>query len=169
MPWQRSPDRGTEREYPETGRGASGAPSLRRSFCAEQRRRFGLHRCRPRVDVEVAQASGPRRNRSLWGHGLHGVTANPRDRDLPGIGRWAEDDSLASSVGNPALGLVRNRHWSAVGVARNPSSAEHALWSGFADPVPILLCVVVLVAVAALAGFLPAQRASQVDPIVALR
>ena len=40
---------------------------------------------------------------------------------------------------------------------------------GFADPVAILLAVTLLTLVAALAGFLPAWRASQVDPMVALR
>jgi hypothetical protein len=40
---------------------------------------------------------------------------------------------------------------------------------GFADPVAILVAAVLLAIVAALAGFLPAWRASRVDPMVALR
>ncbi len=40
---------------------------------------------------------------------------------------------------------------------------------GFADPVAILFAAALLTVVAALAGFLPAWRASQVDPMVALR
>jgi predicted permease len=40
---------------------------------------------------------------------------------------------------------------------------------GFADPVAILFAATLLTIVAALAGFLPAWRASQVDPMVALR
>jgi hypothetical protein len=40
---------------------------------------------------------------------------------------------------------------------------------GFADPVAILFAAALLTIVAALAGFLPAWRASRVDPMVALR
>ena len=40
---------------------------------------------------------------------------------------------------------------------------------GFADPVAILLAAALLTIVAAFAGFLPAWRASHVDPMVALR
>jgi predicted permease len=40
---------------------------------------------------------------------------------------------------------------------------------GFADPLVIVAAVALLTLVAAVAGFLPARRASRVDPIVALR
>lgn len=40
---------------------------------------------------------------------------------------------------------------------------------GFADPIAILFAAAVLALVAAVAGLLPAWRASQVDPMVALR
>jgi predicted permease len=40
---------------------------------------------------------------------------------------------------------------------------------GAADPVAIVIAVILLAVIAAVAGFLPARRASQVDPMVALR
>ena len=40
---------------------------------------------------------------------------------------------------------------------------------GFADPVAILFATILLAAIAVIAGLLPARRASQVDPIIALR
>jgi ABC-type antimicrobial peptide transport system permease subunit len=40
---------------------------------------------------------------------------------------------------------------------------------GFADPLAILFAITLLAVIAALAGFLPARRASRVDPMAALR
>jgi ABC-type antimicrobial peptide transport system permease subunit len=37
------------------------------------------------------------------------------------------------------------------------------------DPITLALSAVILIAITVLAGFLPARRAAQVDPMVALR
>jgi predicted permease len=59
----------------------------------------------------------------------------------------------------------------ALGAARLASSRFSSLLFGISatDPLTIALAVCLLVAVAAMASFLPARRASRVDPIVALR
>ncbi|HSB12378.1 MAG TPA: ABC transporter permease [Blastocatellia bacterium] len=55
----------------------------------------------------------------------------------------------------------------AIGAARLVSSQLFGLTA--ADPVTLISASLILTAVAALAGYLPARRASRVDPIVALR
>jgi ABC-type antimicrobial peptide transport system permease subunit len=45
----------------------------------------------------------------------------------------------------------------------------HLFGLGAADPVAIVIAAALLAVFATLAGFLPARRASQVDPMVALR
>ncbi|MGH9773829.1 MAG: ABC transporter permease [Candidatus Acidiferrales bacterium] len=107
--------------------------------------------------------------------GLYGVMAYTVARRTHDIGiRMA----LGAQPGNVLLHVLRETLLlvligigigvpMAMGGARLVSSMLFGL--GAVDPLAIGLAVVVLAAVAALAGFLPARRASRVDPMVALR
>jgi ABC-type antimicrobial peptide transport system permease subunit len=55
----------------------------------------------------------------------------------------------------------------ALGTSRLVRSELYGLSPG--DPITISLTALVMLAVAGLAGYLPARRATKVDPIVALR
>jgi ABC-type antimicrobial peptide transport system permease subunit len=49
-----------------------------------------------------------------------------------------------------------------------PSGVEPALWLAPTDPLTIAGAVLLMVLVSALAGYLPASRASRIDPMAAL-
>jgi predicted permease len=58
----------------------------------------------------------------------------------------------------------------ALGLTRTLRSFSHLLYGiGFQDPLTFATVSIVLIAVAALAGYIPARRAAKVDPMVALR
>jgi ABC-type antimicrobial peptide transport system permease subunit len=71
------------------------------------------------------------------------------------------DTSILVLVGL-AVGLP-----AAFGATRLISSELYGV--GSADPLSFLVAIIMLAAVSALAGYLPARRAARVDPIVALR
>jgi ABC-type antimicrobial peptide transport system permease subunit len=107
--------------------------------------------------------------------GLYGVMAYNvarRTRDIgirmalgaePGNVRWQilRETLVLVSIGI-AIGVP-----AAIAGARLVRSMLFGL--GLADPIVFISAAAVLALVAALAGFLPARRASRVDPIVALR
>jgi ABC-type antimicrobial peptide transport system permease subunit len=71
-------------------------------------------------------------------------------------------ESLLLVVIGMAIGVP-----AALGAAKLISSQLFGL--NPSDPVTLVIAVVLLTLVAALAGYLPARRASRVDPLVALR
>jgi ABC-type antimicrobial peptide transport system permease subunit len=75
---------------------------------------------------------------------------------------WQE---LKLVLGGVAIGAV-----GAVILTRTLSSLSHLLYGvGSGDPLTFAIASAVLIAVAALAGSIPARRAANVDPMVALR
>jgi len=107
--------------------------------------------------------------------GLYGVMAYNvarRTRDIgirmalgaaPGNVRWQVlRETLLLVLIGIAVGVP-----AALGVARLVRSMLFGL--GLVDPIVIVSSAALLALVAALAGFLPARRASRVDPMIALR
>jgi len=107
--------------------------------------------------------------------GLYGVMAYNvarRTRDIgirmtlgaaPGDVRWQVlRETLALVLIGIAIGVP-------VALAGTRLIRSMLFGLGFADPIVIVSSAALLALVAALAGFLPARRASQVDPMVALR
>jgi ABC-type antimicrobial peptide transport system permease subunit len=111
----------------------------------------------------------------LAGIGLYGVmayTVARRTRDIGiRLALGAEPRNVRRQVLRETLVLVGLGVLAGVPVAIAGGYLVRSMLYGLgaADPVAIAIAAVVLAAVAALAGFLPARRASLVDPMVALR
>ena len=105
-------------------------------------------------------------------YGLMAYTVSRRTRDIGiRLALGAEQGDVLWQVLRETLGLVLMGIIVGVPVALGGTHLVRSMLFGlgFADPVAILFAATLLTIVAALAGFLPAWRASQVDPMVALR
>jgi predicted permease len=109
---------------------------------------------------------------SIGLYGIMAYTVARRTRDIGiRLALGAEPGRILWHVLGETLAMV------SIGIAMGVPAAlagTHFVRSmlfglGFTDPVAILFAAILLAMAAALAGFLPARRASQVDPIVALR
>ena len=109
---------------------------------------------------------------SIGLYGIMAYTVACRTRDIGiRLALGAEKENVLWQVLRETLALVLIG--TAIGVPL-AMGATHLVKSmlfglGFADPIAILFAAAVLSLVAAVAGLLPAWRASQVDPMVALR
>jgi len=105
-------------------------------------------------------------------YGLMAYTVSRRTRDIGiRLALGAEQGDVLWQVLRETLGLVLMGIIVGVPFALGGTHLVRSMLFGlgFADPVAILFAATLLTIVAALAGFLPAWRASQVDPMVALR
>jgi len=105
--------------------------------------------------------------------GIYGVVSYSVTRRTPEIGMAlgaqgtrVQRQIVTGTLGLAAIGIVIGALASAI--------AAHALSSllfgvTFADPSTFVAATLVMLAVAGLAGYLPARRASRIDPMVALR
>src|ERR1035438_4511780 len=104
-------------------------------------------------------------DRALRSAGLRGGTADARNRHTHGAGggvRPSPAERSAGCAGSIAIGFV-----GAMLLARLVSSLLYGVSS--TDPATCAGVAGILIVVGALAAFLPARRASRVDPLVALR
>jgi predicted permease len=105
-------------------------------------------------------------------YGLMAYTVSRRTRDIGiRLALGAEQGNVLWQVLRETLVLVLMGIFIGVPFALAGTHLVRSMLFGlgFADPVAILFAATLLTIVAALAGFLPAWRASQVDPMVALR
>jgi predicted permease len=105
-------------------------------------------------------------------YGLMGYTVSRRTRDIGiRLALGAEQANVLWQVLRETLVLVLMGIFIGVPFALGATYLVRSMvfGLGFADPVAILFAATLLAIVAALAGFLPAWRASRVDPMVALR
>ncbi len=107
--------------------------------------------------------------------GLYGIMSFSVARRTHEIGirmaLGAERRSVTGMVLREAFSLVLTGVLSGFVIARLGSRWVASMLYGLApdDPATVVFAIAVLVAVAALAGYLPARRAARVDPLVALR
>jgi predicted permease len=105
-------------------------------------------------------------------YGLMAYTVSRRTRDIGiRLALGAEQGNILWQVLRETLVLVLMGIVIGVPLALGGTHLVRSMLFGlgFADPVAILFAATLLTIVAALAGFLPAWRASRVDPMVALR
>jgi ABC-type antimicrobial peptide transport system permease subunit len=94
--------------------------------------------------------------------GLYGLMAYAVNRRTNEIAGMVLRETLLLIILGLAIGIP-----AAMGASRLIASELYGLKPG--DPITILIASSVMAGIAALAGYLPARRASKVDPMVALR
>ena len=141
--------------------------SYRRGFDGPVAHAAAIHHDAARLVLD--DSVGPGGDRYLRCAGVFGGSASARTRYSSCVRREKRGYSAAGSAARARSGRQRGRHWTARRFANDRVMSSLLYKVGAHDPMTFLLAPLLFLAVAVVTSYLPARRATKVDPMEAMR